>query len=203
MRKEPLGDLIKLKSGDFLPATQMAESGPYTVWGGNGISGFHDEYKFENPQIVIGRVGAYCGCVHVSPPKSWITDNALYLSERSSDLTFDYLVHALIYAGLNRYASQFGQPLVSGSRIYPVQILVPPKNLQLEFAARVSSAASLRQATTAHLATSTLCSHRSNTKLFGGSSDHARRVYWSMVRDLARDLGTVERRGERPGGYLL
>ncbi len=144
IRKRPLGELIKLKSGDFLPAAEMAESGTYAVLGGNGINGFHDEYKFEEPQIVIGRVGAYCGCIHVSPAKSWITDNALYISERDSSLRFDYLVHALTHAQLNQYASQFGQPLVSGSRLYPVPILIPPQAAQQEFVARVARAAAMK-----------------------------------------------------------
>jgi type I restriction enzyme, S subunit len=135
----PLGDLIKLKSGEFLPATDMAESGTYPVLGGNGINGRHDQYMFEEPQIVIGRVGVYCGCVHVSPPRCWVTDNALYVSERSEELMFEYLVHALIHARLNQYASQSGQALVSGSRIYPVRILVPPKKLQQTFAGQLSA----------------------------------------------------------------
>jgi len=146
IRKQPLGELIKLKSGDFLPAAEMAESGTYPVLGGNGISGFHDQYKFEEPQIVIGRVGAYCGCVHVSPAKSWITDNALYVSERHPDLLFDYLVHALTLAHLNQYASQFGQPLVSGSRIYPVHVLVPPKDAQQAFVTRAARSRDLKRA---------------------------------------------------------
>jgi type I restriction enzyme S subunit len=145
IRKQALGELIKLKSGDFLPAAEMAESGTYPVLGGNGISGFHDQYKFEEPQIIIGRVGAYCGCVHVSPAKSWITDNAFYVSERHPDLLFDYLVHALAHARLNQYASQFGQPLVSGSRIYPVHVLVPPKDAQQEFVARATRVQDLKR----------------------------------------------------------
>lgn len=145
IRKQPVGELIKLKSGDFLPAAEMAESGTYPVLGGNGISGFHDQYKFEEPQIVIGRVGAYCGCVHVSPAKSWITDNALYVSERHPDLLFDYLAHALTHARLNQYASQFGQPLVSGSRIYPVRVLVPPKDAQQAFVARAARSLALKR----------------------------------------------------------
>jgi type I restriction enzyme S subunit len=146
MRKEPLGDLIKLKSGDFLPGAEMAASGEYPVMGGNGVSGFHDQYMFEERQIVIGRVGVYCGCVHVSPPKSWVTDNAMYVSERSSELLFDYLVHALTHARLNRYASQFGQPLVSGSRIYPIEVLVPPNDLQKAFADRIGRTEELASA---------------------------------------------------------
>jgi type I restriction enzyme, S subunit len=144
VRRQPLGEVIKLKSGDFLPAAEMADSGTYAVLGGNGINGFHDEYEFEEPQIVIGRVGAYCGCVHISPAKSWITDNALYVSERDPSLLFDYLVHALTHAQLNQYASQFGQPLVSGSRLYPVPILIPPQAAQREFVVRVGSAAAMK-----------------------------------------------------------
>ena len=145
MCKLPLGDLIKLKSGEFLPATEMVDSGPYSVLGGNGINGFHDRYMFEDPQIVIGRVGVYCGCVHASPPKSWVTDNALYVSKWSPKLRFEYLLHALTHARLNQYASQSGQPLVSGSRIYPVAILVPPEELQLAFEVRIASMGKLKR----------------------------------------------------------
>ncbi len=139
VRKAALGDLIRLKSGDFLPASEMAPGGTFPVLGGNGINGYHDRYMFEEPQIVIGRVGAYCGCVHAAPPRSWITDNALYVSERAPELRFEYLTHALTHARLNQYASQSGQPLISGSRIYPVAVLVPPEELQVTFEERVAS----------------------------------------------------------------
>ena len=152
MRKSSLGELIKLKSGDFLPATAMAKAGLFPVFGGNGINGYHDQYMFDDPQIIVGRVGVYCGCVHVSPPKSWVTDNALYISERKKAVEFGYLVYALMRANLNRYASQSGQPLVSGSRIYPVEILVPPIDLQREFAQRVGAVEKLKTAHKASLA---------------------------------------------------
>lgn len=138
IQTSPLGDLIRLKSGDFLPASEMALDGAYPVLGGNGITGFHNRHMFEEPQIVIGRVGVYCGCVHTAPQKSWITDNALFVSERDPTLRFEYLVHALRHARLNQYASQSGQPLVSGSRIYPVKILLPPKELQISFEERIA-----------------------------------------------------------------
>jgi type I restriction enzyme S subunit len=143
MRKELLGKLLELKSGKFLPATEMA-TGDFPVYGGNGISGFHDRFMFAERRIVVGRVGAYCGCVHVSQPRSWITDNALYVSEQSDELVFDYLAHALTHVQLNRFASHFGQPLVSGSRIYPVEILVPPKPLQEKFVEVVLNAESIK-----------------------------------------------------------
>jgi type I restriction enzyme S subunit len=152
MRKSPLGNLIKLKSGEFLPAENMAQSGQFPVYGGNGINGHHDQFLFDEEKIVVGRVGAYCGCVHVTPRKSWITDNAMYVSERSDDVEFFYIFHALTHAKLNRYASQSGQPLVSGSRIYPVELLVPPLPLQREFARRVTAVEALKTAQRASLA---------------------------------------------------
>ena len=136
LRKEPLKKLIKVKSGNFLPAKEMDPVGKYPVYGGNGISGYHSEFMFEEPVIVLGRVGVYCGAVHYSKPRSWVTDNALYVSEKSDELLDGYLLEALRLADLNQYAGRAGQPLISGSRIYPVEILVPDLQLQRDFAER-------------------------------------------------------------------
>lgn len=133
-QKKPLGSLIKVKSGDFLPAKDMAQGGTCPVYGGNGINGYHDNYMFDDRKIVLGRVGIYCGVVHYSEPKAWITDNALYISEKFEPLDDYYLVAALKQAKLNQYAGRAGQPLISGSRIYPVEILVPSENMQGSFA---------------------------------------------------------------------
>lgn len=136
LKKQPLSNIVKVKSGDFLPASEMASDGRYPVFGGNGVNGYHDTFMFDRRQIVIGRVGVYCGCVHTTPAKCWVTDNALFVSEHSSDVDFDFLAYSLKLANLNQYASQSAQPLISGARIYPVEILVPPKEQQMEFIAR-------------------------------------------------------------------
>ena len=139
-----LGNAIKLKSGNFLPASQMAEKGQFPVYGGNGINGKHDEFMFEEPKIVIGRVGAYCGCVHVTEPRSWVTDNALYIETFDSAIHPEYLAFALSEAKLNQYASQSGQPLISGTRIAAVKLLIPPLPLQQTFATRIASIEALK-----------------------------------------------------------
>ena len=134
LRKKPLGELIRVKSGEFLPTREMAIGGEFPVYGGNGISGYHDKYMFEEAKIVLGRVGAYCGAVHYTTPKAWITDNALYVSEKFENLDDLYLVTALRLANLNQYAGRAGQPLISGSRIYPIEILIPHEREQQSFA---------------------------------------------------------------------
>jgi type I restriction enzyme S subunit len=141
-QKKSLGDLIKVKSGNGL-TSEAREIGPYPVYGGNGITGYHSEYMFDKPVLVIGRVGVYCGAVHISLPNSWVTDNALYVSSFSNDLDLTYLAWAIRFTNLNQYAGRAAQPLVSGSRIYPVEIVVPPKELQIEFATRVKEISSL------------------------------------------------------------
>ncbi len=134
LRKEPLGKLVKVKSGNSLFAKDMAFDGKHPVYGGNGISGFHDEFMFEERKVVLGRVGAYCGVVHYSQPNAWITDNALYVAEKLEPLNDYYLAAALRHANINQYAGRAGQPLISGSRVYPIEILVPLQKEQSFFA---------------------------------------------------------------------
>lgn len=139
LKKKKLADLIKVKSGNFLPAKNMDPKGQFPVYGGNGINGYHSEYMFEVPKIVLGRVGIYCGAVHYTEPNCWVTDNALYVAEHSDKLHNRYLAEALRVANLNKYASRAGQPLISGSRIYPVEIFVPTIEDQERFAIRVAA----------------------------------------------------------------
>jgi len=132
-----LGDLVSFSSGRFLPAKKMVEGGDVPVFGGNGINGHHDEAMFDVPQIVVGRVGAYCGVVHGTPAKSWVTDNALIARWDSKIFHFDYLRDVLTQSKLNALASQSGQPLISAGRIAGVQIAVPSMALQLEYSVRI------------------------------------------------------------------
>lgn len=135
----PLGEVIRVSSGQGLSAKHM-KPGIFPVYGGNGIAGYHSEFMFEDSKIVIGRVGANCGTVHLSRPKSWITDNALYVREIRKPVELTYLEWSLRVANLNQYAGRAAQPLVSGSRIYPVPIMLPDKTTQREFAQVVETA---------------------------------------------------------------
>ncbi|MEZ5814324.1 MAG: restriction endonuclease subunit S [Alphaproteobacteria bacterium] len=136
MPVEELGQIIKVGSGDGLTAENQ-NGGDYPVYGGNGVNGWHDAYNVERDTIVIGRVGVYCGAVHVTDRKAWVTDNALIVKLKR-DMNISYLSSALKYANLNQYAGRSSQPLVSGTRIYPVKILVPDMNLQKQYEQRIT-----------------------------------------------------------------
>lgn len=134
LNKVKVGNILTLSSGKFLPAKGMDENGVYPVYGGNGVNGHHNEYLFEEPQLCIGRVGVKCGCVHLTEPKSWITDNALYINKLLKPLNMIYLKEALTQINLNQYAKRAAQPVISQSTIYNQYILEPPIELQEQFA---------------------------------------------------------------------
>jgi type I restriction enzyme, S subunit len=127
---EPLGKLIQMTSGENLNSQNLDDSFPYSVYGGGGYVGKYSEYLYEDSKIAIGRVGARCGCVYVTEPKSWITDNALVVTSFSQNLDMQYLVYALTYLDLRRQANQAAQPVVSQKGINPQKIPVPPLDEQ-------------------------------------------------------------------------
>lgn len=131
-----LGNIVKLSSGKFLPKKDFVD-GQYLVYGGNGVTGNHSEYLVENETLVIGRVGEYCGAVHLTKPKSWITDNCLMVTEYLKEINPRYLVHILNEANLNQYAKVGGQPSISQSSIYEIEIPLPPIEIQQQIVAEI------------------------------------------------------------------
>ena len=136
--RKKLGEVLKVKSGEFLPAKAMSQDGIYPVYGGNGINGYHGVFMFEEAKIVIGRVGALCGCIHITQPKSWITDNALYVSEKIVAFNDDFMAYSLRFLDLNRQANSMAQPLVTGQLIYPLEIGFPSLEEQQRIAEMLS-----------------------------------------------------------------
>jgi type I restriction enzyme S subunit len=139
-----LGELLDLKNGKAKPTKYLNTEYPYPVYGGNGITGFADEYFLEEPTLVIGRVGVYCGIIHKTQPKSWATDNSMYAIFKHKEINIDFLKELLTNLHLNRFAHQFGQPYISQEKILEKFVPFPPLPEQQEFAALVEKVESLR-----------------------------------------------------------
>ncbi|MEQ4922097.1 restriction endonuclease subunit S [Proteus hauseri] len=119
-----LSEVIKVKSGSSLSNAKM-ECGDIPVYGGNGISGYHSTYNTEQSKLIIGRVGEYCGAIYQSRAYSWITDNALFVSEKKISISDEYLYFLLCFLDLNKYANRNAQPLISGKTLDQVMCYVP------------------------------------------------------------------------------
>ena len=131
-----LGDLIQIKSGDGLTSTQMKD-GSIPVYGGNGITGYHNDANIHEETIVIGRVGFYCGSVHLTEKEAWVTDNAFISNYSKTYLNRNYLITALRQLDLGKQQNKTAQPVVSGKKIYPMLFPLPPLAVQNAIVAKL------------------------------------------------------------------
>ena len=120
-----LGSIIQIESGKGLTSKQMI-NGDIPVYGGNGITGYHNESLVHKETIVIGRVGYYCGSVHITEKEAWITDNAFITTYPENNIYREYLVYTLRYMNLGQNNNATAQPVVSGKKIYPMLFPLPP-----------------------------------------------------------------------------
>lgn len=135
----PAAEIFKLTSGSKRPADLSpvaTPEKPFPVLGGNGVMGYSAEWFLDRKEcLVIGRVGEYCGVVHLARGKVWITDNALYAREWLSDgVRVDYLAEFLDFYDLNRFKRMAGQPLVTQGLINEHSFPVPSPDEQREIA---------------------------------------------------------------------
>jgi type I restriction enzyme S subunit len=127
--RKDFGACLKLKSGNNLTAKKMNSEGNIPVYGGNGMTGLHDDYNLAGKNIIIGRVGAQCGNVRYVKEKIWLTDNAFYVSEFLQEFDYEFLAYLLNNVNLRSYARQAAQPVISNSSVKFAQ-LVFPKSLK-------------------------------------------------------------------------
>lgn len=125
-----LQKIINISSGDGLTANNMNPEGGIPVFGGNGINGYHDRYNLNKPTIVIGRVGYYCGSIHITPEKAWVTDNAFETKFSENNIYINFLYWLLLGTNLKENENATAQPVISGAKVYPIVVGLPPLNEQ-------------------------------------------------------------------------
>ena len=131
-----IGDLIQIKSGDGLVKNDMTE-GEIPVYGGNGVSGYHNECNVYRKTVVIGRVGVNCGSVHITEEKAWVTDNAFITSYPEKYIDQDFLAICLRFLELGKRQTATAQPVISGTKVYPVLFPLPPYAEQKRIANKI------------------------------------------------------------------
>lgn len=129
-----ISDIANLKNGKKRPS----ESGDVPVFGGNGIMDYVNSFNGEDT-IVIGRVGAYCGCVYLSKGKCWVSDNAI-AAKAKEDNDNEYLYYLLSSLNLNYHHIGGAQPLMTQDIIGRIEVIVPQmKDDQRRIASILSS----------------------------------------------------------------
>lgn len=116
-----ISDIANLKNGKKRPS----KSGDVPVFGGNGIMDYVNSFNDEDT-IVIGRVGAYCGCVYLSKGKCWVSDNAIAAKAKECNDN-EYLYYLLSSLNLNHHHIGGAQPLMTQDIIGKIEVIVPQK----------------------------------------------------------------------------
>jgi restriction endonuclease S subunit len=132
-----IGDVFKFTSGKTKPKdTSREPSAEQTipVYGGNGVLGYSAESLLDDEVLILGRVGEYCGCAHLTARISWVTDNALYAKEEKRSVNRTYVRTHFEHLNLNQYSNKMGQPLITQGIINRVKFGLPSREEQDELA---------------------------------------------------------------------
>ena len=130
--KTTLGTCVHLRNGKKRPV----EGGTVPVYGGNGILNYTNQSNNRNC-IIIGRVGAYCGCVFRERGACWVSDNAISAIAKDN-VDIDYIYFFIKNAGLNRRHIGTSQPLLTQEILNSISIRLPPLTIQKKIAAILS-----------------------------------------------------------------
>jgi type I restriction enzyme S subunit len=132
-----IGDVFKFTSGKAKPkdtAPEPSAERTIPVYGGNGVLGYSAEHLLSEEVLILGRVGEYCGCAHLTAPISWVTDNALYAKEAKRSVNRTYIRNHFEHLNLNQYSNKMGQPLITQGIINRVKFGLPSREEQDELA---------------------------------------------------------------------
>lgn len=114
--------LIGIKSGDAIRNEDISSDGLYQVFGGGEVIGYTNKQNANEKNLLIGRVGARCGCVTKPLNKVYATDNALVVFTKENR---NYFYDVLVSADLNKLNSSNAQPLLTATKIKNVFVPHP------------------------------------------------------------------------------
>ena len=100
------------------------DSGLYPIYGSTGIIGKTNKKEFSNEQILVARVGANAGYVHIAKGEYDVSDNTLIV-QNNENIDLKFLYHTLVNMKLNQYAKGAGQPLITAGQLKSMEINVP------------------------------------------------------------------------------
>ena len=109
------------------------DNASYPIYGSTGIIGKTNKKAFSSKQILVARVGANAGYVHIAEGEYDVSDNALII-QHNENINLKFLYYILVNIKLNQYAKGGGQPLITARELKPIIIPLPPLEEQQRIA---------------------------------------------------------------------
>ncbi|MBT8528304.1 hypothetical protein G6711_02735 [Polynucleobacter paneuropaeus] len=140
-----LGEVCHIYQPATLSKAELDLSGPYPVYGANGLIGTHSEFNHEEQQLLIGCRGS-CGTVHLSQPNSWINGNAMVVRPKNpEELDVRYLMHLFKGAvDLRKIITGVAQPQITRQKLSPLKIQLPSQAKQKKIVAILDKAEEIK-----------------------------------------------------------
>ncbi len=101
-----------------------SNNGLYPVFGSTGIIAYTDNYVYNKKLILVARVGANAGFVHIAEGKYDVTDNTLIVDLKDG-INQEYIYYCMINADINQFAKGGGQPLITGAVLKQLIFNIP------------------------------------------------------------------------------
>jgi type I restriction enzyme S subunit len=128
--------VIVLKRGYDLPVQDRIE-GKIPILGSNGILGYHNTPKVKGPGVVTGRSGTLGKVIRVDNDY-WPLNTSLY-SVDLVDNNYIYLEYFLQNFKLERFERGVGVPTLNRNLVHELDSMLPPIELQNQFADRIEA----------------------------------------------------------------
>lgn len=105
------------------------DEGDYPVYGSTGIIAKTNSPVYDREQILVARVGANAGYVHLAEGQYDVSDNTLIVDVKK-EFVLKYVYYMLVNMNLNQYAKGGGQPLITAGQLKKLSIPMPKYEVQ-------------------------------------------------------------------------
>lgn len=123
----PLNDVtVGISSGKN---KERLDDGAYPVYGSTGIISKTNTPVYDWQQILVARVGANAGYVHLADGKYDVSDNTLIVDVKKEH-SLKYVYYLLQNMNLNQYAKGGGQPLITAGDLKKMIVPMPKRDVQ-------------------------------------------------------------------------
>ncbi len=128
----------RLSAGKNIKAANVYETGPFPIYGGNGLRGYSLTSNFKGSCAIIGRQGAYCGNVRYFEGEAHMTEHAVVV--QGNELADNYYLSCLLSElHLERLSGQSAQPGLAVGTLAVQEIDLPGIDDQRRIASILSS----------------------------------------------------------------
>ncbi|MBU2445241.1 MAG: restriction endonuclease subunit S [Bacteroidetes bacterium] len=133
-----LSEICEIKYGKDLSLKNISAKEKYPVFGANGIIGYHNDYMYEEEQVLISCRGTYSGKINLSPRKCHVTHNSLILEfKKELQKEKKYFYYAFQNLDKSKFVTGSTQPQVTIANANNIEVYFAPLNEQKRIVAKL------------------------------------------------------------------